>query len=93
MFDGSSLQLEENLRTAAELLEECAPPKREILEVECGVVGGEEDGVNTGDTPLGEVSRRRKNLLRVAEVLGTGERAATCSQATFGNVHGVYAPR
>src|SRR5919199_6466171 len=44
MFDGSAVPLEENLRIAAELLERCSATKV-VLEVEIGVVGGEEDGV------------------------------------------------
>jgi fructose-bisphosphate aldolase class II len=89
MFDGSSIPLEENLAIAAGLLEQCAAADV-VLEVECGVVGGEEDGVAGGGgeklyTTPGE-------LLRVAEVLGTGERGRYLLAATFGNVHGVYAP-
>src|SRR5690242_5895708 len=44
MFDGSTLPLEENLRISAGLLERCAAADV-VLEVECGVVGGEEDGI------------------------------------------------
>jgi fructose-bisphosphate aldolase, class II len=90
MFDGSTLPLEENLRIAAGLLDEC----REIgavLEVECGVVGGEEDGIG-GDVEAERLYTTTEDLLRVAEVLGTGERGRYLLAATFGNVHGVYAP-
>src|SRR4051812_6023316 len=44
MFDGSTLPLEENLRVSAELLDRCRELSI-VLEVECGVVGGEEDGI------------------------------------------------
>src|SRR5487761_525241 len=44
MWDGSAVPLAENLRIASELLDECAKA-RTIMEVEIGVVGGEEDGV------------------------------------------------
>src|SRR5438128_5526471 len=44
MWDGSAVPLDENLRIAEELLAECADA-HVILEVEVGVVGGEEDGV------------------------------------------------
>ena len=91
MFDGSSLPLEENLRIAAELLEECAAADV-ILEVECGVVGGEEDGVSAEGTPQEKLYTTPEDLLRVAEVLGTGEQGRYLLAATFGNVHGVYAP-
>src|SRR5579871_2655749 len=44
MWDGSAVPLEENLRTAAELLDRCAEAHI-VMEMEIGVVGGEEDGV------------------------------------------------
>jgi fructose-bisphosphate aldolase, class II len=91
MFDGSTLPLEENLRLSAELLEELRALDV-VLEVECGVVGGEEDGIG-GDGAAGErLYTTPEDLLRVAEVLGTGERGRYLLAATFGNVHGLYAP-
>jgi len=89
MFDGSSIPLEENLAIAAELLEQCAAADV-VLEVECGVVGGEEDGVSGGGGE--KLYTTTADLLRVAEVLGTGEKGRYLLAATFGNVHGVYAP-
>ena len=91
MFDGSTLPLEENLEIAARLLEECVAADI-ILEVECGVVGGEEDGVSGEDAPQEKLYTTPEDMLRVAEVLGTGERRRYLLAATFGNVHGVYAP-
>jgi fructose-bisphosphate aldolase class II len=89
MFDGSAIDLEENLKIASELLDECKSSKI-ILEIEAGVVGGEEDGV------ANEINEKLyttdEDLLRVAEVLGTGERGTYLLAATFGNVHGVYKP-
>ncbi|MCU1655694.1 MAG: fructose-bisphosphate aldolase, class [Pseudonocardiales bacterium] len=89
MWDGSAVELEENLQIAAELLEKAAKA-RIILEVEIGVVGGEEDGV------VGEMNEKLyttpADALRTAEVLGTGERGRYLLAATFGNVHGVYKP-
>jgi fructose-bisphosphate aldolase class II len=90
MFDGSTLPLEKNLAIAAELLDEC----RElgiVLEIECGVVGGEEDGIG-GDVDADRLYTTTQDLMRVAEALGTGERGRYLLAATFGNVHGVYAP-
>jgi fructose-bisphosphate aldolase class II len=87
MFDGSTLSLEDNLAIAAELLQEC----REfgiVLEIECGVVGGEEDGIG-GDVDPSRLYTTTEDLLRVAEALGTD---GYLLAATFGNVHGVYAP-
>jgi fructose-bisphosphate aldolase class II len=83
MFDGSTIPLEENLQIASELLDDCARADI-VLEIECGVVGGEEDGISAEDQP--------HDLLRVVEVLGLGERGRYLVAATFGNVHGVYAP-
>jgi fructose-bisphosphate aldolase, class II len=91
MFDGSTLPLEENLAIASTLLEQCVEADI-VLEVECGVVGGEEDGVSGEDAPREKLYTTPEDLLRVAEVLGTGERGRYLLAATFGNVHGVYAP-
>ena len=91
MFDGSTLPLDENLEIASALLDECVEADI-ILEVECGVVGGEEDGVSGEDAPSEKLYTTPEDLLRVAEVLGTGERGRYLLAATFGNVHGVYAP-
>ncbi|MCT9932306.1 class II fructose-bisphosphate aldolase [Planotetraspora sp. A-T 1434] len=89
MWDGSAVPLEENLRIAAELLEKAAEA-RVILEVEIGVVGGEEDGV------VGEINEKLyttpEDALATAEALGLGERGRYLLAATFGNVHGVYKP-
>ena len=89
MWDGSAIGLEENLQIAAELLEK-ASKAHIILEVEIGVVGGEEDGV------VGEMNEKLyttpADALRTAEMLGTGEKGRYLLAATFGNVHGVYKP-
>jgi fructose-bisphosphate aldolase class II len=89
MWDGSAIELEENLQIAAELLERAAAA-RIVLELEIGVVGGEEDGV------VGEMNEKLyttpEDALRTAEVLGTGENGRYLLAATFGNVHGVYKP-
>jgi fructose-bisphosphate aldolase class II len=91
MFDGSTLPLAENLRVSAELLDQC----REldiVLEVECGVVGGEEDGVGDEGVSRDRLYTTPEELLQVAGALGTGNRGRYLLAATFGNVHGVYAP-
>ncbi len=89
MWDGSAVPLAENLRIAAELLAECAAAHI-IMEVEIGVVGGEEDGV------VGEINEKLyttpEDALATAEALGLGERGRYMLAATFGNVHGVYKP-
>jgi len=89
MWDGSAVELKENLDIARELLAECARA-RTIMEMEIGVVGGEEDGV------VGEMNEKLystpEDALLVADVLGTGENGRYLLAATFGNVHGVYKP-
>ena len=91
MFDGSTLPLGENLRRSAELLEQCRA-LNVVLEIECGVVGGEEDGIGGEDTASDRLYTTPEDLLRVAQVLGAGERGRYLLAATFGNVHGLYAP-
>jgi fructose-bisphosphate aldolase class II len=89
MWDGSAVPLEENLAIAAELLPQTAAA-RIILEVEIGVVGGEEDGV---DNEINDkLYTSPEDYLRTIEVLGAGEKGRYLLAATFGNVHGVYKP-
>ena len=89
MWDGSAVPLPENLEIARELLAKCAEA-RIIMELEIGVVGGEEDGV------VGEINEKLystpDDALATAEALGLGERGRYILAATFGNVHGVYKP-
>jgi fructose-bisphosphate aldolase, class II len=91
MFDGSTLPLAENLRSAARLLDELAP-LGVVLEVESGVVGGEEDGIAGQQANDRELYTTADDLMRVADALGVGDRGRYLLAATFGNVHGVYAP-
>ena len=89
MFDGSELPLEENIKISAELLERCA--KNDIiLEVETGVVGGEEDGVNNENTPSDKLYTTPEEMVAVAKKLKSIGKFMYA--ATFGNVHGVYKP-
>ena len=89
MWDGSAIDLDENLEIAAELLDATAKAKI-ILEVEIGVVGGEEDGV------AHEINEKLyttvEDGLATVEALGTGEHGRYLTALTFGNVHGVYKP-
>ncbi len=89
MWDGSAVELEENLKIAAELLEEAAKAKI-ILEVEIGVVGGEEDGVANDINE--KLYTAPGDYERTVEMLGAGEKGRYLLAATFGNVHGVYKP-
>jgi fructose-bisphosphate aldolase class II len=88
MFDGSHLPLAENLRIAAPLLERCRRNEL-ILEIETGVVGGEEDGVSGGTDKLYTTP---EETLEVANRLNRIAGARYLLAATFGNVHGVYKP-
>jgi fructose-bisphosphate aldolase class II len=89
MFDGSNLPLNENLDIAVKLLERFQKNQL-ILEIEAGVVGGEEDGVT------GEMSEKLyttpEDTLEVARRLNGVKGVRYLLAATFGNVHGVYKP-
>jgi fructose-bisphosphate aldolase class II len=91
MFDGSELPLADNLRISAELLRE-ANDLEVVLELEIGTVGGEEDGIDHEHVARERLYTTREDALEVAEKLGTGERGRYLLAATFGNVHGHYAP-
>jgi fructose-bisphosphate aldolase class II len=89
MWDGSAIDLDENLKIAADLLEKTAEAKI-ILEVEIGVVGGEEDGVSN------EINEKlytaEGDFVKTVDALGSGEKGRYLLAATFGNVHGAYKP-
>jgi fructose-bisphosphate aldolase class II len=89
MWDGSAVPLEENLQIAQELLEQCAAAKI-VLEIEVGVVGGEEDGVVGGGGE--QLYSTTDDALATVRALGTGEKGRYLTALTFGNVHGVYKP-
>lgn len=89
MFDGSNIPLDENLVIAEELLE-LSQAARTILEIEVGVVGGEEDG------HMAEINEKlyttSEDGLATVKALGSGEKGRYLTALTFGNVHGVYKP-
>ena len=89
MWDGSAVPIDENLAIAKELLKQTAAAKI-ILEIEIGVVGGEEDGVEA------EINEKLytspEDFEKTIEALGAGEHGKYLLAATFGNVHGVYKP-
>lgn len=89
MWDGSAVPLAENLQIAEELLAESAAAKT-VLEIEVGVVGGEEDGI-VGAIDEKLYSSVADGLATVA-ALGLGEKGRYLAALTFGNVHGVYKP-
>jgi fructose-bisphosphate aldolase class II len=89
MFDGSVVDLDENMRISSELLKECAELGI-ILEVEAGCVGGEEDGHDTSGLPIDKLYTTPGDMLEVYEALQPIGRFMFA--ATFGNVHGAYKP-
>ncbi|PIP89929.1 MAG: class II fructose-bisphosphate aldolase [Bdellovibrionales bacterium CG12_big_fil_rev_8_21_14_0_65_38_15] len=89
MFDGSELPFEKNLAMSKELLDRCAQSEI-ILEVETGVVGGEEDGVSNENTPADKLYTTAEEMVAVAKELRPLGKFMYA--ATFGNVHGVYKP-
>ncbi|QDU46873.1 Fructose-bisphosphate aldolase [Symmachiella dynata] len=89
MLDASELPLKENLELSVELLKLCAANEI-ILEVEAGVVGGEEDGVDHSDQPAEKLYTTTEDMLEVYETLNGHGRFLFA--ATFGNVHGSYKP-
>jgi fructose-bisphosphate aldolase class II len=91
MLDASVLPLEENLDLAAKLLEECEALDI-VLELEIGIVGGVEDTMDHEDIDLAKLYTSPGDMVRTAEVLGTGEGGRYLLAAVFGNVHGVYKP-
>ena len=89
MWDGSAVPLEENLQIAEELLA-LAAAARIILEVEIGVVGGEEDGVANEINE--QLYTTPEDAIATIKALGAGEQGRYLTALTFGNVHGVYKP-
>ncbi len=89
MYDGSELPLEQNLEQSRELLKLCAENDI-ILEVEAGVVGGEEDGIDHSGVADEKLYTTPEDMVQVYESLnGLGR---FMFAATFGNVHGHYKP-
>lgn len=90
MLDASNLPLAENMALSKELLKLCTEQEI-ILEVEAGVVGGEEDGAAGSEhTPADKLYTTPEDMLAVYEALqGIGRYMFA---ATFGNVHGHYKP-
>lgn len=89
MFDGSELPLSENIKTSKTLLERFVKSEL-ILEVETGVVGGEEDGHSNEHAPADKLYTSSEEMVEIAKVLRPI--GPFMYAATFGNVHGVYKP-
>jgi fructose-bisphosphate aldolase, class II len=89
MWDGSAIPLDENLKIASELLE-LTKAANVILEIEVGVVGGEEDGV--AHEINDKLYTSPDDFIETLDALGLPENNSYIVAATFGNVHGVYKP-
>ncbi len=89
MWDGSAVPLAENLQIAEELLAACQKA-HVILEIEVGVVGGEEDGVENAIND--KLYSTPEDAVATVRALGAGEQGYYMTALTFGNVHGVYKP-
>jgi fructose-bisphosphate aldolase class II len=89
MWDGSAVSMDENMSIANELIDAAVAAKT-ILEIEIGVVGGEEDGIEAKHDA--KLYSTPEDALLTIKTLGSGERGRYMVAATFGNVHGVYKP-
>lgn len=89
MFDGSELEIKANMEISKDLLKLCVENEI-ILEVEAGVVGGEEDGIDHSDVPADKLYTTPEDMVYVHEELSSIGRYMFA--ATFGNVHGHYKP-
>ena len=89
MWDGSAVSMSENMSIANELIDASAAA-RTILEIEIGVVGGEEDGIEAKHDA--KLYSTPEDALLTVKTLGLGDRGRYLVAATFGNVHGVYKP-
>lgn len=89
MWDGSAVPLEENLEIAKQILPR-TNALGQVLEVEIGVVGGEEDGVSHEIND--QLYTTLDDAIATVEALGLGDQGRYMAALTFGNVHGVYKP-
>lgn len=89
MLDASTLPMAENLKLSQDLIKECAELGI-VLEVEIGVVGGEEDGVDNSGHPADKLYTSPEDMMQTYEALAPLGKFMLA--ATFGNVHGVYKP-
>lgn len=89
MWDGSAIPMPENMEIAKELYAQTTA-NHQLLEIEIGVVGGEEDGVKAQHGA--KLYTDEHDFATIIDSLGDGSTAPYLLAATFGNVHGVYKP-
>lgn len=90
MLDLSEEPIEENVATSVEYFKRLAPLGMAV-EIELGVTGGEEDGVDNSDVENDKLYTQPKDVAYAYEELSKVGRLFTVA-AAFGNVHGVYSP-
>ncbi|CAK9105756.1 6-bisphosphate aldolase) [Durusdinium trenchii] len=91
MLDLSEEPLEENIEICVKYLERMAKFNCG-LEMELGITGGEEDGVNNEDANPEDLYSKPEEILQVYDALSKVDNGFFTVAAAFGNVHGVYQP-
>jgi len=91
MLDLSEEPLEENIKICKQYLERMAKVNV-LLEFELGVTGGEEDGVDNSDVDSSRLYTQPEEVWYAYEQLSQVPNGQFTCAASFGNVHGVYAP-
>ncbi|GAB7339201.1 hypothetical protein MBLNU457_5860t1 [Dothideomycetes sp. NU457] len=90
MIDLSEEEVEYNIQTTKKYLQRAAPMKQ-FLEMEIGITGGEEDGVNNEDVDNNSLYTQPEDIYEIYKTLSEVSPYFTIA-AGFGNVHGVYKP-
>ena len=90
MLDLSEEPIEENIHTSVEFFKRMAPLGMSI-EIELGVTGGEEDGIDNSDVENEKLYTQPQHVAYAYEELSKVGKLFTVA-AAFGNVHGVYSP-
>merc|ERR1719284_1151668 len=91
MIDLSEEPLEENIATCVKYMKRMAKINC-ALEMELGITGGEEDGVNNEDANPEDLYSKPEEIWQVYEALSKVPNGVFTVAAAFGNVHGVYQP-
>ncbi|KAL5402702.1 Fructose-bisphosphate aldolase 1 [Paraphaeosphaeria minitans] len=90
MIDLSEEPVDWNIETTAKYLKRAAPMKQ-WLEMEIGITGGEEDGVNNEDVDNNSLYTQPEDIYEIYKTLSPISPYFSIA-AGFGNVHGVYKP-
>ena len=90
MIDLSEEPVDYNIKTTAAYLKRMAPMKQ-LLEMEIGITGGEEDGVNNESVDNNSLYTQPEDIYEIYKTLSPISPLFSIA-AGFGNVHGVYKP-